>query len=355
MFKLIFGLVISGFILFIIFYFLGSYTDIQNNNQQAAIMKNFLKTTSDVYMTGNPVSFTDFSKQSFVTTFDITEPEGIISGTGKNPVYYPLFFSFGDKVFIYRNVQDLGWWKLRYVEVMPRKRIIFNVINNDWDLVKDIVNSLPDSEFFKPEITFGICDGLLLQEDLCSDKNCERSDFLFYLSSPPKSMSNCETKMPEGAVLITVSSSCSFSTQGICLSSPNSDNVGNMYIKGFENPVIYKDPIDIVSALIGGEKDIYGNSGITMYQYKNNVFREELLFASKIMSNRALLLGSRYPQTSECYKIFADFINTMNSLESTLSNEDYYKEFSTITSLKNKMEQAKKQHQELVNLGCDYQ
>jgi len=356
MFRLIFGLVISGFILIIIIHFIGVYTDLQEDSQRAQIMKSFLKTAGDVYLTGNPVDFTSFSMQEFKITFDSTEPEGIVSNTGKTPVYFPLFFSFGKKVFIWKGELDMGWWKFRFVEAMPRTRIIFNPLSPDWDLIKEIVYLLPDSEFFEPKITFGFCDSSLLQEKLCGGEFCEKQEFLFQLLSPPQSFSKCSTQMPDGAVLITISQSCSSTfSQGFCLTPPNSDGIGNLYFKSVQDPLLYKDPLDIVSALIGGEeKDIYGNSGETLFEYKNNAFREELVLAAKMMSNRALLVGSKHPPGSECNLAFSSFLNKINSLHSMLSDKDYYKNFGKTTILVNQLKSAKSDYQELVNRGCDY-
>jgi hypothetical protein len=148
LFKIIFGLVISGFTLFVILNFTGVYIGIQEDSQRAAILKNFIKTAGDVYISGNPAGFDDFSRQDFTLSFDISEPEGIVSQAGKTPVFFPLFLSPGKRLFIYRNELDLGWWKFRFIEAMPRTRIFFNPRSASpeaWELVRSIVLVLPDS------------------------------------------------------------------------------------------------------------------------------------------------------------------------------------------------------------------
>lgn len=355
-FKIIFGLIISVFILVIIIYFLSSYTQVQEDSQRALILKNFLKTAGDVYLTGNSLAFADFSKQKFILSFDIKEPEGVLSNVGKTPVFFPLFLKPGEELFLWKGDLDMGWWSFRFVEAMPRTRIIFTVLSPEWELVGKITSFLPDSDFFEPKITFGFCDGPSLQETLCGGEACEQQDFLFHISSPPPTMSKCSLPLPQDAILITISPSCSPTfSEGFCLTPPNADGIGNLYISGFSTPLLYKDPLDIVAAVIGGEKkDLFGNSGATLYEYKNNVFRKEIQLGAQIMSNRALIVGSNFPPESECQEHFVNFLNTMNGLQSTLEDEEYYTRFGTATSLVNQLTQAFADHQELVNRGCDY-
>ena len=342
LFKILFGLIISGFILFVIIYFLSSYTQIQDSSQQATTLKNFLKTAGDVYTSGNSVGFDDFYGKDFKLTFDTREPEGIVSGTGKTPVWFPLFFSLGDEVFLSRATIDMGWWEFHAVEAMPRTRIIFNPMTDDWDFLMEIVQFLPDSEFFDPKITFGLCDGSLLQEKLCGGDFCEKQGFLYQLSNP-RIMDKCTVRMPDNARLIIISPSCSQTfSQHFCLTPPNTEGVGNINLRGSQSNLLYKDPIDIIAAVIGGyEKDLYGNSGETLYEYKNTVFREELSLASRILANRALIVGSKHPQSSPCQKAYSD--------------EDYYKNLGTVSSLLKQLKQAKTTHEELAKRGCDYQ
>ena len=348
-FKIIFGLVISSFILFIIINFVTIYIGLQEDSQRAEIIHNFLKTSGDVYFTGNPISFDDFSRQDFTMTFDISQPEGIVSQTGKTPVFTPLFFDPGDEVFIYRGEMDMGWWKFRFIEAMPQTLVVFNPISQDNGLTEGIVNLLPDTEFLEPKVTFGFCNGQALEE------KGEKQFFLAFLPLEP--MVRCTATLPPDAKLITIDPSCLSVTRGFCLTPPDSQGIGNLFIKG-QLVGFYKDPLDIVSSVIGGEEeDVYGNSGLTLYQYKNHVFRREIALAASIMASRAFLIQREYNSLGldSCLQAFGDFQRTMESISAFFEdNGDYYNNAGEVASLASLLEQARSGHEDLVNKGCDY-
>ncbi len=354
MFRLIFGLVISAFILFAIIYFLGAYTGLSESSQKAEITSNFLKTSGDVYSTGNSVSFTDFAGKDFTITFDATEPGGLVSSAGKTPLHFPLFPRIGGEVLIYSGSLDMGWWEFRFVEALPRTRVLFNPAVQDWDLISGIVGFLPDSEFFEPAITFGFCDGQSVQERLCGSDFCEKDDFLRGLASPPGPVNPCTADLPPDAILVTVARECASESRGICLTPPDPDGIGTISLRSGET-MLYKDPLDIVAAIIGGPgKDIYGNSGKSLHKYKNDAFRKEVALAAAIMANRALLLEEEHTPGSECQAVLADFLDTMRSLEALLLDEGYYVSQETSRNLLALLREAKSEHETLVERGCDY-
>lgn len=354
-FKIIFGLIISSFVLIVLFNFIGSYTLLQEDTQKAQIIKTFIKASDDVYITANTIDFDNFEKQQMSLSFDTQEPEGILFDGTKAKVHFPLFFSPGDQVIIERQVMDMGWWKFRFVEALPRMRIIFNPINPTqatWKVIEDITQFFPDSEFYDTKITFGICDGPSLQEKLCSGEWCEKQSFLFYLSQPPLKGEKCQVAMPQNAMVLTISSSCP--QTGICISPPNSEGIGNVYISG--RSVVYKDPLDIISVFLGGEKsDIFGYSGKALYEYKNDIFRKEVRAAAEMMSQRALLLSSVHQSANpQCSQSFSSFQSEMRSLADFLSDEEYHVSQGKATAFVSLLKNAKAAHEKLVQRGCDY-
>jgi hypothetical protein len=358
-FKMIFGLIISVFVLYFTIYYVGVYTGIQEDAQKGLILKNFIKTSNDVYLTGNSIGFDDLRRHEFHISLDTSEPEGIVSSTGKTLLSFPLFLSYDSKsVFIERNSLDMGWWEFYFVETMPETRILFNPLteNQDaWNLMREITAKLPDTGFFKPKVTFGFCDGVKITENLCFGNLCEREDFLYHMEGMEEKYSKCEAPLTGKHKLITVSPSCSGNLEkGVCVEPPTPMGIGNFYIAGHDDALIYKDPVDIVSAIIGGEKDIYGNSGETMYRYKNNMFRKQIKFASDIMFKRSILVGGEFPVGSECQSLYSDFSNSMNTLSSLLSDESYYETYGKVTSLVTALKDSREKYQELVDGGCDY-
>ena len=351
-FKVIFGLIISGVVLFVIITYISDYSQVQEDSQSAQTLKNFMKSSGDSYFTGNPIGEVDISKREEPITFNTDEPPGIVSVTGKVPVFFPVFFYLGDEVFIGRNSLDMGWWEFRYVEAMPETRIYFNPIAGDSaSLVSAITSAFPSTEFFEPKVTFGFCDGSQLLENQCSGR-CERDNFMLLTGSGISPMSTCTVQIPQNSRLITISQTCSPLANGYCVSLPDSQGIGTFTISG--ETFRYKDPVDIAAAVIGGaEKDVYGNSGATLYQYKNNVFRKELSLASRVLSARASLLAREH--TQECSQAYETFQESMEELSQLLEDTGYYSSPNQLSSLVSTLTSAKAEHANLTSRGCDYQ
>lgn len=349
-FKIIFGLIISAIILVLILNFLGVYTDLQEDSQRATALRNFLKVAEDVYLSDNSVPYTAFADMEITISQD---EGGIISRLGREPIFFPLFLKADGELFVTRQELDMGWWSFNVVEAMPRTRVIFNPVSPDWDSVRAIASFFPDTEFFDPKVTFGLCNGGVLQEELCGGL-CEQQDFLFYLGSPPGTPAQCTAPIPDDVLLITISPSCPADV-GVCITPPNEEGIGNLYVAG--EVLLYKDPLDIVAASLGGERDFYGNSGVTLYTIKNQQFREELLLAIQVLSHRALLIGPEFPDepTSTCQQLFAELLSVMNDLQGTFADEEYYKDSQASSVAINQLLNAREAHQALVNQGCDYQ
>lgn len=352
-FKILFGIIISIFILVIIATFLGGYVGIQEDAQHAQVVTAFLKSSGDVMTTGNSLSFSGFAQDEFLVSFSTTPPEGIITPVGTVPVYFPLFFTPGEQVFISRGTLDLGFWTFSFVQALPRTRILFTVRDpSSWDLVADIVDALPSTEFFEPKVTFGFCDGSQLQENLCANFRCEQEDFLFHLLTPQSTHSSCLVTGSQDTVLITISPSCA-GTSSICLEPQGIKNQGNIYLAG-KLVGLYKDPVDIVAIIIGGvEEDAYGKSGISLFEYKNNILRKELLLATDILSTRAQLIQKEYALDAPCHQAFESFRVSMITLSQALP-ESYYLTISSVDRYHDALDQAQAAHESLREGGCDY-
>ncbi|MBI4021126.1 MAG: hypothetical protein HY369_02700 [Candidatus Aenigmarchaeota archaeon] len=356
-FKLVLGIVISLVILTVVIYFTTNYIGVQKDAKQAATLKAFLKSAGDVYTTGDAIGFAGLEG---LISFDAHPPAGIVSSLGKAPVTFPLLLLPADDLFISANGLDLGWYDFRVVEATPRLRVLFNPVDTSdqtWDLVRGIVAAFPSTEFFDPKTTFGFCDGATVIENLCASTACEQDDFLFELINPSGvAFADCTATVPEGAVVIKVIPTCSLGSSDVfCLTPPNQVGLGNLYIGG-EGPVIYKDPLDVVAAVIGGgKKDLYGNSGETLFEYKNRAMRTELLAATDVLKTRVLLLGPAYLQHATCQAAFNDILLALSNLSSLLeTNEDYYADPSAAAAYVAALTDARQAHESLVEEGCDY-
>jgi len=371
LFRIIFGIIASVFILYFLIYYSAVYSEMQRDTQRVLILKAFKKTAQDVYLTGIPINFSQFSKLEFDLYFEGTaEPPKLRSSVSSMIVMTPLFFAQGDNIFIERLDLDYGWWKFDFVEAVPDMTIIFNPLENTeeiWDMMKNITKTLPDTTNFRPKVTFGFCDGINLDENLCGGKPCERYDFLNILNQQHGGVgfSKCTAGMDkEKYRLVTVSSSCrhGFADKGICI-VPSQTDIGNFYINGSAETYIYKDPLDLVSAIIGGDSvSIYGIGAEELFKYKNKILGNRMKIMSKVMAQRSVLISGRLQANTnwtECvipYKNLADtlYFGGQDSISNILSNENYYKNLPLLMQLKNKLNEARAQYQELVDKGCEY-
>lgn len=376
LFKIIFGLIASAFILYFLINYTGIYISTQEDFQRVLIIHNFRKATQDVYFTGNPINFTDFGMLDFTLYFDgQSEPSVMKSNAGDTVFITPIFFSQSDNILIERGYLDHGWFKFYFVEALPEMFIVFNPLDpgliqdKDWELMKNITTLFPSTIGRSPKVSFGFCG--YPSRDSLSDF-WERYDFLDSPSAVLKqahvamTFSKCNLSMQWNQRLVTISNSCTpdFITQGICIQPPDIYGIGYAYINGSGNPHLYKDPLDLVAMIIGGDKkDIYGVKplGESLYMYKNKIWRERIRLASMIIGQRSHLIETKFPtieELNECKALYSSlkgsvYFNT-DSVYNIISHDNYYEIHSTAQELLNKLAEAKSTYQEMVDKGCEY-
>ena len=338
LFKIIFGLIVSGLILYFAAYYVSNYTLTQESIQKTKIIHNFIETAQDVYLTGNSINFTQFSYHGFSPMFDTNDPEGIYStDTGKTEVRFPLFLASGEELFIEQNYMGIGdfseheeWWRFYFVIALPETTFVFNLIENDervFEQISDIVNLLPYTP--DPHVRFTFCDGdTLLSFNYCNNGYCNKYDFLEVLENTDSTFLRCSMNLHEDRYrLITVADACHSSfNNGICIQPPL-DGVGNAYITGTPEPFRYKDPLDLIAIIIGGQGYDEQNRiiGKRYYEYKNRIFAERLGLAARLMAKRAFNLANVFPGCREEYIEMSLILHTgSNSLSSILDDRDYY-------------------------------
>ena len=363
LFKMVFSLVAAALILYFLLYYAGVYSGMQGESIKAKILKNFETDVNNVYSSGISVGFTDFSMSDFNLYFDPNEPEGIRSSLGKKEISAPLFFSPGDSVFIERGYLDMGWWRFHFVTATPPKRVIFNPLDSSpgtWRLLQDLVSIFPSTENSDIKLRFGLCNGNTITENLCGGP-CERSGFLGVLGAlEDDGMAFSRCTAPSGDyTLVTVSSSCSpeYAGRGICISPPNPDGIGNAYINSSPRAYIYKDPLDLLAMIMGGdENNIYGSAAENLFTYKNRLFAERLGLACEVLSQRALLISQNLPDTAEsevCRPLYLEFSNSLKSVSGILSRPDYHETYANAAALAGQLGDAKEGYDALVGRGCE--
>lgn len=364
-FQIIFGIVVSMFILYFLIQYAGNYAGFQEDVQRVTILKNLKITTESVYTYGNPVVFPDTSMYDFSSCRMIINrpnPPSIKCDFGElGSVLIPTLLSLDkDRVVVGSADLNLGWHVMHWVEVMPESKIIFTPTDTSqqtWDLMKNLTNLLPSTENLEARITFGFCDGSEVIEDICGGE-CEKYGFLDVLDSHRASASKCTASLSGKYRLITISSQCSMgsTTQGVCIKPPVR-GVGLAYLAGSGQEFVYKDHFDIIALVIGGSRtDIFDKTmGERLYEYKNEVWRDRLSLAARIMKQRTMLVLSRYQASDEyqeCIPPYSSLLNVLGTIESTIKGD--YRSQAVIKNLAARLSEAKSLYQNLVNLGCEY-
>ncbi len=353
-FKIILGLIASVFILSFFIYYAGVYSQIQTDMQKVTVLKNFVKTAEDVYLSGNPIGFSDFQK----IDMDMYLKSGpgvmeIISGMINMPVEIPFFFlpEKRKEYYIYRNEISYGWWKFYYILALPELDVVFNAQNSD-DIARSAINGVasvfPSTLYTEPKIRLGFCDWEI-------SALMDQYDFLGIIGSY-QTMGNCSAQLSESQRLATISSGCgqNFPGIGVCI-SPIDESKGYVFLNN--KTYIYKDFLDIAVLIIGsGKPSIYGDLAEILFDYKNKMFAKELAFASKALGLRALWIARG--AGSECKPMHVRFAEELKNVEEFLSaNPEYYKTgpdtSADIENLQNFLKESMEAYDNLVNSGCE--
>jgi len=334
-FKIIFGLIVSGVILFFLIQYSGTYTLLQKDILKTNIMKSFIDNARGVYLTGNPIKFTGFSRAQLSLSLDSSrEPPAVRFDLGSFQPNVPIFFVHDKELFIDRNSLDHGWWRFYFAEAMPKTEIIFSPAYNSpetWDTLENTVRLLPNSAGFEPKITYSLCSGNDVFR-MCESAACESDEFLdFYTSYKSSIFITCTATFSGNYRLVTISNNCA-NTGEVCVNPVEK----NIYIDTKTLP--YADYLDIVSVIIGAQNTI---SGEDLYNYKQKVFQAEAKLAAKIMYERALSHVQNPAVSDECKNAYS----TQASILLRISTQP----------TQNLLEQSKlNYYQELINNGCDY-
>lgn len=364
MFQIIFGIVVSVFVLYFLIQYASNYAGFQKDVQKVTILKNLKITGESVYSYGNPVDFPDTSRYDFSScymTINKPEPPVIKCDFGEiGSILTPMLLSVDEEVVVDRTDLNFGWHIMHWIEIMPETVILFTPMDSSdeaWNLMKNLTEALPSTENLDIKVSFGFCDGNDVMEDLCGGP-CEKFSFMSIIDDHRGQAERCRASLPGEYKLITISNSCNpgFSNKGVCVKLPQG-GVGSAYLAGSGETYIYKDSLDIIALLIGGsKKDVLGKTlGERLYDYKNEVWGERLSLAARIMSKRMLLVSSEYQflgENLECIPIYANLAGSLTSIANQAKGN--YKNEVVMRNLVTRMREAKSLYQNLIDLGCEY-
>jgi len=343
-FKIILGIIISVFILFIILRFTGSYTDISESSREVSTMISLKKTIEDVYTTGIETDF-EVKDAEFITGYNPPYIETKVSMVSMDPV--PLLLVPGTKISLHRNGYDIGWWKFYFIEAMPEANFLFVPLgegNEKWSVTGNITGSLPSTENTKNKVKFGVgCNGSEFWFGWEGYKFIDAvMPRLIASDSEFSECNNTEYFREKGYVLVTVSDEMK---EADFLVKPLTEDVGYVYIKGDEgySSYVYKNSVDIAALLLGGQK---------LYEYENEKFFGELEVAIDVSLKKYALLAANENMNRRCGNEISGFVQTLNSIKEIVPKvkkqpkEDDAIQFAAL------MRESREKYGEIDTVGC---
>lgn len=344
-FKIILGIVISAFILMFVINFVGSYMGVGETTRKVSLLLNFKKSVQDVYTT------------SVATDFDMGESEILryvapniqtgVSSMDVEPI--PLIMVPGKELLVSRNEYDIGWWKFYFVQSMPKTRVMFVPLADKEESISmmgNITSFFPPDRNVETRNEFGVgCSegefwvGINRKDFLDSAiPSLMASDFVFSVCGEELH----ERLKGEGYRIVVISHSI---TGDDFIVEPPQEGIGHVHVKGEDGEYgeyVYKNPMDIVSLLLGGERT---------YSYMNGKFMDELEAGTGTASREMGLLMGVGNIKNRCGEDIEKFRITLKEISDLIPKlgEGKEKEFIEFTGL---LVQSGDEYAELRRMGC---
>jgi hypothetical protein len=343
-FKIIFGVILSAFILMIILRFSSSYTEIGESSKEVEILIGLKKTIQDVYTTGISTDFEVRDLEEAISFYSPPNIETPVTSVNLDPV--PTFLVPGESVSVHRNEYDLGWFKFYYIHALPETKIIFVPLGKSevvWNTVGNITKHFPSTENTKTKVLFGIGCNDTGGQPIFFFSKWERDYFirtvLPWLYTNEYEFVPCGKR--EGYRMITVTETPIDADFQVV---PIDNEMGYVHVNNTmvgQKTYLYKNPIDIVALFFGGEK---------MYDYTNEKFLKELSIASDLASRESSLLRSK-STNPYCDTLYQKFIQVLGSLRNRIDNGDYTNE-DDMREFSKKIKESVEAYKQLEEMGC---
>lgn len=363
LFQIIMGIMLSGFIFYLLISYAGDYASVGKGATVQKTLDVFLQDVDNVYSTGIPITFTAFARDDYSSCHPRpTQPPKIFCFIGgktqeTEQLLVPVLMRPDRETLLARSTMDLGWTSLDYVEALSGMTLVFNPLNMDdatWNLIEDITMAFPDTSGYNPKVFFDFCDSSQLLITGYFGNPYERGDFFSVIGTNRDELARCTTSLSERQVLVTISSSCSqsFADSGICIEPPT-DGVGYAYITGYPNIYVYKDPADLAALIIGGDrKNVFGNPvGGEAWEFKNQLMLNNIAKTAKLMERRCGIVYQLSTTVQECKDLYLDLQDSLLSIKILAEGDP--DNLGDMTGLRTELDLAEQTWQELMNKGCE--
>lgn len=308
-FKIILGVIISAFILFVALRFVGSYIQIGESGREVSAIINFKKTMEKVYTTGISADF-DLKDSKTILGYRPPYIETPIAFVDTSPI--PVILVPGEKLSVHRLEYDTGWWKFYFIESLPETSVIFVPLDQSekgWSVIGNVTKMLPSTENTNTKIKLGVgCNNTEFWFGW--ERNRFMDTILPRLATSDMVLNRCENVeyfREKGFRIITISDSDNREGADFVV-SPVDDDIGYVYINKSDEyeKYIYKNGLDIVALMFGGDK---------LYNYTNSKFLKELEVAIDVYSEEYNVLSADAAFNARCGAASAGFVGTLSSIK----------------------------------------
>ena len=356
-FQILMGIIISGFVFYLLVSFAGDYSILGRQGISQKTLEVFLQDVDTAYLSGNPIEFEHFNDDYSICYPTPTSPPRIScfmeeSSVESERLLLPILMRAGDQTLIARSSLDYGWTRLDYILALSDMTVVFNPRDESdvtWNLIKEIAGAFPDTTDYKAKVYFNFCDHsqLMITEDIP-----QRDTFLGISSRD--ALDPCTASLSSNQVLVTISDSCSqsFSESGVCI-VPSPTGVGRAYITGSEDTYVYKDVADLLALIVGGSStNILGEPiGGETWRFKNEFMLDELKTSARVMGERCRQLLGMYSSENPCKASYDGLMNSLMRVGS-LADSDYG-DPAAMGNLLTWLGNSRDRWQELLDKGCE--
>jgi len=345
LFKIIFGVIISIFLIFMAFRFSSSYMEIGEASKKVSSLINMRTIAEDVYSSGIPTNLTIDSN-----LIKFYSPPSFISDAGTMDINLPIIFRKGNELLIYRQKLDYEWWNYHFLFIIPETHIGFVPTKNDidiWTLMENITLMLPSTEKLFPKMYFGAgCKSNTFYRPRFESKKFLRAIGLFKVDYENMFDNDCTGVNTYDYLLVKIlpeeTTEFNIDEKSIAV-LPVSGNVGYVYINKSGKIIskVYKNMIDIIALLLSGEET---------YTYISKHYMKRLGLAAFIKAREANMLASK-GLMGICGTKYGELANILTTV-ADLSKRDY-ESIDDMIMLDEALEKSKKVYRELRVMGCD--
>ncbi len=364
-FQLIMGIIISGFVFYLLLNFAGDYASLGRQGNVQKTLDVFLQDADSVYISGNPSTFTAFSRQGYETCQPRpTRPPKLWcyieeKSQESGQLLIPVLLRAGDETLLSRGSLDYGWTRWDYVLALPQLNIVFNPRDTSdatWRLIGELAGQFPDTSGFSQKVTFDFCDGSNLVILSAMGEPYERREFLGVIGTNRDAFSECTAPLSQSQFLVTISDSCtqSFAQSGLCVRPPE-DGAGRAYITGSPDEYVYKDPADLVALITGGQgMNMFGNPvGEEQWDFKNQFMLSELDTRAEVMERRCewLVQLDSSSISQGCKGKYQELMASMSRIRDLCQGD--YMDLGDMKDLRQALEESEQIWSGLKTMGCE--